>query len=98
MLSQNVSKLDLINFIRKTYSQKYEVLCIGDRGKWPGNDFELLNTPYSLSVDETSENPNNCWNFLPLQHKGELGSISYLKSFRLGKGYFEFNPKFSEFT
>ena len=38
------------------------VLCIGDRGSWPGNDCELLCQPYALSVDETSLDPKTCWN------------------------------------
>ena len=39
-----------------------ECLCIGDRGKWPGNDYQLLSTPHSLSVDETSSLHDSCWN------------------------------------
>ena len=38
------------------------ILCIGDRGSWPGNDCELLCQPYALSVDETSLDPKTCWN------------------------------------
>ncbi len=32
----------------------HPVLCIGDRGRWPGNDFSLLSGAHSLSVDEVS--------------------------------------------
>jgi hypothetical protein len=38
------------------------ILCIGDRGCWPGNDCELLCQPHALSVDETSLDPETCWN------------------------------------
>jgi hydroxymethylpyrimidine pyrophosphatase-like HAD family hydrolase len=43
-------------------NMKDEFLCIGDRGKWPGNDFHLLSNKFSLSVDETSNDPHTCWN------------------------------------
>jgi len=56
-----VSKL---NIIRDFFSQE-TVLCIGDKGLIPGNDFELLSTPYSLSVDEVSYNKQSCWNLAP---------------------------------
>lgn len=40
-------------------------LCIGDLGAWPGNDHQLLDVPYSLSVLEVSLNPGSCWNIAP---------------------------------
>ena len=38
-------------------------LCIGDLGAWPGNDYQLLAIPYSLSVLEVSHNPTSCWKY-----------------------------------
>ena len=64
LLSVSVSKMNLFEKIRKDISSQYEILCIGDRGKWPGNDFELLDTTYSLSVDEVSLLNNSCWNLI----------------------------------
>jgi hydroxymethylpyrimidine pyrophosphatase-like HAD family hydrolase/fructoselysine-6-P-deglycase FrlB-like protein len=40
-------------------------LCIGDLGSWPGNDFQLLRVPFSLSVHQVSQNPDTCWNIAP---------------------------------
>ena len=38
------------------------ILALGDRGRWPGNDTELLDHPLSLSSDECSTTPDQCWN------------------------------------
>ena len=57
IIPMDVSKLCLVNECLKICNQgdtSSSVLCIGDRGEWPGNDFELLSTPYSLSVDTVS--------------------------------------------
>jgi len=53
-------------------------LCIGDRGRWPGNDFELLSTPYSLSVDTVSSDPATCWNIGMAGHRGVQATLDYL--------------------
>jgi hypothetical protein len=34
---------------------------VGDRGAWPGNDYEILRAPLGLSVDECSLDPDSCW-------------------------------------
>ena len=55
------SKLNLVEACNTLSSQRgfsNASLCIGDRGQWPGNDFELLSTPFSLSVDEISNDPD----------------------------------------
>jgi hypothetical protein len=49
---------------RKGLSQP-SFLCIGDLGAWPGNDYQLLGVPYSLSVLEVSHNASSCWNIAP---------------------------------
>jgi fructoselysine-6-P-deglycase FrlB-like protein len=41
------------------------VIRIGDRGMWPGNDFDLLSDRLGLSVDEVSRDPDVCWNLSP---------------------------------
>ncbi len=54
------------------------VLRIGDTGRWPGNDFELLADPYGLSVDEVSPDLAGCWNFLPPGLREVEGTLHYL--------------------
>ena len=53
-----------------------DVLAIGDRGDYEGNDFEMLSMPYSLSVDGVSRNPNSCWNLAPRALRG-LDVVKY---------------------
>lgn len=64
------------------------VLCVGDRGQWPGNDFSLLKEPFSLSVDEVSPDPNTCWNLAPAGHRGVQATLDYLYSIHFMDGSF----------
>ena len=92
MLSKGVSKLNLLEEIENE-SENTKILCVGDKGLWPGNDFELLNTPYSLSVDEVTKDPETCWNLSPIGHKGEQAVIDYLNSLRFAHQKFQFSFK-----
>lgn len=58
----------------KTISEN--VLVIGDRGDYEGNDYEMLSLPYSLSVDSVSRNPGSCWNLAPKELRG-LDVVKY---------------------
>ena len=90
LLSNDVSKLILVKQIKENLSNSYEILCIGDKGKEPGNDFELLSYPYSLSVDMTSDDYYTCWNLIMSHQTGELGTMTYLNSMKISKDFFEF--------
>lgn len=86
-----VSKLNLVYYIKDYLSQKQmptSVLCIGDKGKWPGNDYALLSTPYSLSVDSVSMDPDSCWNLCKTGSKGIQGSLDYLGKINASNGKF----------
>lgn len=65
-------------------------LCIGDKGQWPGNDYELLNTPFSLSVDEVSSSPTTCWNIAGAGLYNERATLFYLNHLKLGKSFFQY--------
>lgn len=54
-------------------------LCIGDSGQWPGNDYQFLSSPYSISVDTTSPDPSSCWNLNPLGLRGMQATLAHLK-------------------
>jgi hypothetical protein len=56
------------------------VLRIGDRGRFPGNDFALLDDPLGLSVDEVSASTSCCWNLLTAGHRGVIGTLQYLRA------------------
>lgn len=63
VIAPGVSKRNLVAAIRRRLSnQSYGILCIGDRGRWPGNDAELLQEACALSVDEVSSSLDTCWN------------------------------------
>lgn len=80
ILAPGVSKPEVVRRLREilTDSPSNPILCIGDRGGWPGNDFELLAQPYSLSVDEISADPDTCWNIAPIGIKGVQATQYYL--------------------
>jgi hydroxymethylpyrimidine pyrophosphatase-like HAD family hydrolase len=80
-----VSKLNIIT----QFFKEEKVLCIGDKGCAPGNDFELLSTPYSLSVDEVSYHPKSCWNLVPSNKKNMDALFFYLNSMKIDKGFFK---------
>jgi fructoselysine-6-P-deglycase FrlB-like protein len=58
--------------------QRGQPLCIGDRGRWPGNDCELLQAPHSLSVDEVSSAPGTCWLLSSPGERGVQAALEYL--------------------
>lgn len=55
------------------------VLCIGDRGRWPGNDYALLSNPYALSVDEVSPDRQTGWNLAAPGQNGVAATLDYLQ-------------------
>ena len=60
------------------------VLRIGDQGSAGGNDFELLNTGLSLSVDRVSSNLETCWNLGDPGLYGQRLTLKYLRALRGG--------------
>jgi len=80
VLDDGVSKLNVVAEVRlHVVGSAGEILCIGDRGGWPGNDYQLLATPYSLSVDQTSRDPDTCWNLAPAGSSGTEATLYYLR-------------------
>ena len=56
------------------------ILRIGDQGAAGGNDFELLNSGLSLSVDRVSSNLNTCWNLGRSGVSGPRLTLQYLRA------------------
>ncbi|MCA1477984.1 HAD hydrolase family protein [Bradyrhizobium yuanmingense] len=54
------------------------VLRVGDKGRWPGNDSELLDDPFGLSVDEVSASTESCWGLSPRGYLGVQATLYYL--------------------
>lgn len=61
-------------------------LCIGDYGNVEGNDYELLTTKCSLSVDRVSKNAECCWNIAPSGMKGLDATLYYLSRLTVTDG------------
>jgi hypothetical protein len=49
------------------------------RPRPPGNDYEFLQSPYSLSVDEVSAAPDSCWLLSSPGAKGVQATLEYLE-------------------
>jgi hypothetical protein len=64
-------------------------VCIGDQGRYPGNDFLLLTTPYSLSVDEVSPSLDSCWNLAGLGQRHVAATQQYLEAITYQSGFFK---------
>lgn len=75
----DVSKANVLASIRNQFGDG-AVLAIGDRGRWPGNDYALLREPFSLSVDEISVDPSTCWNLGQPGQRGLQVTLEYLEA------------------
>ena len=74
-----VSKLNVIEDPDTT-------LCIGDYGSVEGNDYELLTSRASLSVDKVSKNADSCWNIAPSGVYGLDATLYYLSRLNVKDG------------
>ena len=74
-----VSKLNVIDNPDTT-------LCIGDYGSVEGNDYELLTSRASLSVDKVSKNADSCWNIAPSGVYGLDATLYYLSRLTVKDG------------
>lgn len=79
VVAPNVSKLNVLHRLQTDHPGS-SWLAIGDRGRWPGNDYELLKSSYALSVDELSVDPETCWNLAPRGQRGVEVTLGYLRA------------------
>jgi fructoselysine-6-P-deglycase FrlB-like protein len=73
-----VSKVSVVESLAKANGAS-AVLRIGDRGRWPGNDAQLLASPYGLSSHEVSSDAASCWNLAPPGCRGWQATLWYLQ-------------------
>ncbi len=85
ILLSGVSKL---NPLKKAGDGK-SYLCIGDSGCWPGNDYELLQMPGSLSADETSDMLDRCWHISPAGWRNSQATLHYLSTLKRNSSGFQ---------
>ena len=90
-----VSKRNSVEFVQKKCNGL--VLCIGDAGSEQGNDYELLNTDFSLSVSDVSCSLDNCWNIASRDISGPEATLEYFSNIRILKKGLAFNKKYLSF-
>jgi hydroxymethylpyrimidine pyrophosphatase-like HAD family hydrolase len=80
IIAPRVSKMSLLEHLVHSHvvSSLDDILCIGDRGRFPGNDYELLSHRFALSVDEVSADANSGWNLAPPGCRGVAATLFYL--------------------
>lgn len=83
LVAPGISKRSLVTTIQaylEMQQRAINILCFGDKGEWPGNDYELLYTPYSISVDTVTAHPERCWNLSLPEHRGVQALLIHLRN------------------
>lgn len=91
IILNETTKSRVIDYCKELFgdaTQKMNFLSIGDRGKWPGNDYQLLSNDYSLSVDQVSADPYSCWNFASLGTRRVEATLEYFHAITAANSYF----------
>jgi hypothetical protein len=69
-----------------------EILSVGDQGRGGGNDFELLASPWGLSVERASTSLDSCWNLAGPGERRSRALLRYLAALRpAGDGHIRFH-------
>lgn len=91
VVANGVTKQDVVRRVAaKANCLSEQVLCLGDRGRWPGNDFELLEMPLSLSCDECSPRTDRCWNLAGGGARQVAATCAQLRRFDVSHGRLSF--------
>ena len=89
ILAAGVSKLNVVRRLREGIGDA-PILVIGDRGRWPGNDHEMLSEPFALGVDEISVDPTTCWHLGKPGQRGPTVTLEYLAALQAHDGRVKF--------
>ncbi len=90
LVTAETSKLRVVERLANEIAPR-SVLCIGDRGAWPGNDRHLLSHEFSLSVDHVSSSLSTCWNLAPAGELGPSATMRYLNALVAHEGSIRFS-------
>ncbi|MCA9181811.1 MAG: hypothetical protein KDA51_10175, partial [Planctomycetales bacterium] len=93
VLGPRPGKGTLVAWLKQQLNSDQDVLCIGDRGAWPGNDYALLAHRLSLSVDDVSSLDDACWNLVPHGVCGPDATLSYLQALKIRRNSATFDWK-----
>ena len=89
VVTTEVSKRHVVRRLRESVGEA-PLLAIGDRGRWPGNDHELLAEPFALGVDEVSVDPTTCWHLGEPGQRGTAVTLDYLSALNAQDGRVKF--------
>lgn len=89
IVAPGVSKINVVRRLREAAGD-VPILVIGDRGRWPGNDHELLSEPFALGVDEISTDPATCWHLGQPGQRGPAVTFEYLTALEVQHGRLRF--------
>lgn len=89
VVTAEVSKLNVVRRLRESVGGG-PLLIVGDRGRWPGNDHELLAEPFALGVDEISADPTTCWHLGEPGQRGPTVTLEYLSALVAQDRHFKF--------
>ena len=89
------TKTNVVDLMRELVRSPKDafVLRIGDKGRWPGNDADLLDDLCGLSVDEISQSAEGCWGLSPRGILGIQATLYYLDRlhWHRGSGAYDLN-------
>ncbi len=92
IISAKTSKNNAIEHFRNMFADQKEIgnfLCIGDMGKYPGNDYQLLSNEFSLSVNEVSADPYTCWNLASKGVNCVEATLEYFNAIEFKDNFFK---------
>lgn len=92
IISSQISKKNAVDFMSKKTGG--ELLCIGDSGDEFGNDYELLDSDFSLSVNRVSMSLSNCWNISSLGISGPTATKEYFDKLLVHKKGLHFKKSY----
>jgi hypothetical protein len=93
VIVSNVNKLNILCHLRNQGMEGANILCIGDLGRWPGNDFALLDNEFGLSTNQVSARPECCWNLAPPGMLNLQATLYYLQRVEIRPGYVKVNTR-----
>lgn len=96
IVPKNISKKNALLRMHQEYGN--EILCIGDSGDEFGNDYELLDSEFSLSVDQVSFSLDSCWNIASLGLRGPCAAREYLSKLSVLKKGLRFSKSYLQVT
>ena len=95
VLGEAASKLHVVDAVlaRTRSNDSASILRVGDQGAWNGNDYHLLASGTSLSVDRVSGDLRTCWNLSTPSFRSTLATTEYLRALRKRGDVFQFVVK-----